>query len=138
MGKQLTNLLREIGLARVKVKKYIDVDEFIVKNGKIPADYIYVMSNYYGGGGAIGDGYIELWEPKEIFSLNIGYQVEEFAPGFTIFGSNGGDTAFAFERNTGFIYHFPFIGMTIDEPALLISELFEEFLKKVKAGLLDY
>lgn len=112
-----------------------DTDSFQFENGKIPGDYLVMLTKYHGGAGLLGDGYIDLWEPEEIKASNEDYQVQEFAPGFTIFGSDGGDTAFAFERATGFIYCFPFVGMIIDEPPTLISKSFEDFLNKVKLGL---
>ena len=59
---------------------------------------------------------------------NADYAVAEYTPGFTIFASDGGNTAYAFERTSGHIYAFPFIGMTMDEPATFLSSTFEGFL----------
>ncbi len=49
-------------------------------------------------------------------------------PNFFIFGSDGGDTAFAIEKSTGRIFEMPFIGMSREE-AVLKSNTFDEFLK---------
>jgi hypothetical protein len=71
-------------------------------------------------------GYTDLWPLTEMMALNKSYEVEEFAPEFFIFGSNGGDTAFAIERITGDIYEMPFIGMS-KEAAIFKSKTFTEF-----------
>lgn len=47
--------------------------------------------------------------------LNKEYNVEEYAPEFFIFGSDGGDTAFAIEKSTGDIYEMTFIDMSKEE-----------------------
>lgn len=138
MNDQLTELLLAIPLAPLSNNRRISVEEFIRQNGKVPNDYLTLLKNFHGGSGLVGDSYVDLWEPLNIYDLNQGYKVEEFAPGFTIFGSDGGDMAFAFDRNTGFIYHFAFIGMTIDEPATFISEYFLEFLKKIESDSIEY
>jgi SMI1 / KNR4 family (SUKH-1) len=72
--------------------------------------------------------YFFLWKLTDMVQLNKEYNVKEFAPEFFIFGSNGGDTAFAIEKDTGYIYEIPFIGMSKEE-ALLKSKTFEGFIE---------
>jgi hypothetical protein len=72
-------------------------------------------------------GYADLWPLTEMVELNKDYGVEEFAPEFFIFGSDGGDTAYAIERATGDIYEMPFIGMSKEE-AVFRSKTFTQFL----------
>ncbi|MGJ1409065.1 hypothetical protein ACR78Z_05270 [Sphingobacterium thalpophilum] len=52
------------------------------------------------------------------------------APEFFIFGSDGGDTAFAIERSTGAIFEMPFIGMSKEE-AVFRSKTFTDFLEEL-------
>jgi SMI1 / KNR4 family (SUKH-1) len=74
--------------------------------------------------------YIIFWELNEVIELNKEYQVEQYAPGFFIFGSNGGGEAFAIEKNTGNIYEIPFIGMSKEE-AIFKSKSFKEFIESI-------
>ena len=132
MNSTLEKIILAIPLERRTENEEFANNSFYTQNGTMPGDYIEALTIYHGGAGGVGEFYIDLWEPKEIFQLNKEYRVEDFAPGFTIFGSDGGDVAFAFERTTGHIYEFPFIGMTMDDPASLISESFEGFLVTLK------
>lgn len=50
-------------------------------------------------------------------------------PEFFIFGSDGGDTAFAIEITTGYIYEMQFICMSKEE-AIFIAKTFFDFLSK--------
>lgn len=61
--------------------------------------------------------------------LNSEYNVSLYAPGFFIFGSGGGDMAFAIKKESGHIYEMPFIGMG-EEESFLISESFNDFISK--------
>ncbi len=72
--------------------------------------------------------YTTLWPLTDLIKLNKDYNVEEYAPEFFIFGSDGGDTAFAIEKSSGSIFEIPFIGMSKEE-AVFKSMSFNEFLK---------
>lgn len=135
MNPTLEKIIREIPLEQRIEDETFANNTFFAQNGIVPDDYIDALTIYHGGAGSVGTFYVDLWEPKEIFESNKDYRVEEFAPGFTIFGSDGGDVAFAFERTTGHIYEFPFVGMTMDDPASLIGESFEEFLVTLKVDV---
>lgn len=128
MTHSLENLLLEIPLSPRGGSQIFNQVSFLSENGIVPEDYLEAFSKYNGGAGDIGEAYIDLWQPEELAEMNISYHVSEYAPGFTIFGSDGGDTAYAFACDTGFIYKFPFIGMTMDEPAVLLGKALEEFL----------
>jgi hypothetical protein len=47
-----------------------------------------------------------------------------------MFGSDGGDTAFAIEKSTGDIYEMPFIGMSKEE-ATFKNKTFTEFMETI-------
>jgi hypothetical protein len=80
-----------------------------------PADYVEFMQKENGGEGEIANSYIIFWSLEDLAELNEAYAVKEFAPGLVIFGSNGGDTAYAFNTNSvgSKIVEVPFIGMDI-------------------------
>ena len=88
------------------------------------------MEFFSQSNGALINGksvYIELWPLTDMVKLNKGYEVDEYAPGFFIFGSNGGGTAYFFEKKTGYIYDREFIAMP--EDAVFICKSFTEFLQ---------
>ncbi len=128
MTAELDALLIAIPLALRPETSPFSPDVFVQQNGQAPLDYLQASARYQGGAGEVGTAYLDLWEPEEVLEANEGYQVAEYAPGFTVFGSDGGGVAYAFERTSGFIYEFPFIGMTMDEPATFRSESLEGFL----------
>ena len=67
-----------------------------------------------GGEGFSDDkGYLILWRVEELAQLNEQYEVEIDAPGFIVFGTNGGGEAYAFDRAMC-VCSLPFIGMAPD------------------------
>lgn len=85
---------------------------------KLPEDYVGFLLHTNGADGPVGEtGYVSLWAIDELSELNNGYRVAEFAPGLLLFGSDGGDEAFAFDlRDPAMpIVGVPFVGMSLDE-----------------------
>jgi hypothetical protein len=67
----------------------------------------------------------ELWPLGEIESLNLGYGVPKYAPGYLGFGSNGGGEMFAFGPK-GAIVCLAFVGMNPAEE-MAIADSWESF-----------
>jgi hypothetical protein len=102
-------------------------------NFKPPVDYMRFMSASNGAEGSLGDNYyIILYPIEELVEHNKDYQVDDYAPGLFIIGSDGGGMAFAFDKNTGEFYEMPFIGMSREEATFLAEDFdsFIEFLQK--------
>lgn len=100
---------------------------------QLPADYQTFMEQSNGAEGIIRtEGYLSLWPIKEIADLNNEYSVTEFAPGLVIFGSDGGDTVYAFDtkKSPPEIVTVPFIGMDLKE-VKDYATTFNEFLKNL-------
>ncbi|KNY30131.1 Cell wall assembly/cell proliferation coordinating protein, KNR4-like protein [Pseudobacteroides cellulosolvens ATCC 35603 = DSM 2933] len=95
-----------------------------------PKDYLNFLLTGNGGEGWVGENsYLSLWKIDEIISLNEAYEINEFAPGLILFGSDGGLNAYAFDsRNESTIVEVPFIGMDLIEVKNCGSN-FVEFLK---------
>jgi hypothetical protein len=72
-------------------------------------------------------GHIILWPLTDMVKLNKEYYVEQLASGLFIFGSDGGDTAYCIEKDTGYIYDMPFVGMLCD--LAFVCKSFNEFLQ---------
>ena len=79
----------------------------------LPSEYLAFLRQHNGGEGFIGNNYIILWKAEELADFNREYEVESYAPGIFLFGSNGGGEAYGFDtRSTAMpIVRTPFIGM---------------------------
>lgn len=67
----------------------------------MPNGFIGFFKETNGADISTDEKYILLWALTDVVQLNKEYNVEEYAPEFFIFGSDGGDTAFAIEKSTG-------------------------------------
>jgi hypothetical protein len=84
-----------------------------------------------GGEGFIGDNYIVIWRAEELANFNREYEVNEYAPGITLFGSNGGGEAYGFDfySPTMPVLRIPFIGMDRRYARLIAQSFTALFLK---------
>jgi len=96
----------------------------------LPIGFIDFFRETNGADIITDEKYILLWALTDMVQLNKEYNVEEYAPEFFIFGSDGGDTAFAIEKSTGDIYEMPFIGMSREE-AVFKNKTFTEFIESI-------
>lgn len=96
-------------------------------NFKIPDGLMDFLRESNGADINADDEYVIVWRLTELVELNESYQVEEFAPDYYIFGSNGGGTAFLFNKSSGYIYQTPFIGMA--EELDFRANTFTEFIE---------
>ncbi len=107
-----------------------EIDLFLKKiEFKLPLGFIDFFKEANGADISTDENYILLWPITDMIQLNGEYSVNEYAPDFFIFGSDGGTTAFAIEKTTGYIYEIPFIGMSKEE-AIFIAKTFSTFLSK--------
>ena len=98
---------------------------------KLPEDYVEFLRLSNGGEGPIGEhGYARFWRVEELVERNEAYEVSERVPGLFLFGSDGGNEAFAFDtRKSPMLFvEVPFILM-IYEDIIHMSYDFEAFLK---------
>lgn len=80
---------------------------------RLPAGYKDFLEQSNGGEGFVGESYLMLWPIDQLLKLNEDYEVSKYAPGITLFGSDGGGEAFAFD-STGEVVRIvsiPFIGL---------------------------
>ncbi len=102
-----------------------------ILNVQFPLDYRLFIEEFNGAEGEIGsNAYITLWSLEDIIELNEAYEVNEFAPGLILIGSDGGDTAYAFDNRYASkpIVKVPFIDMELEE-VKICANTFEEFLE---------
>ncbi|APM37709.1 SMI1/KNR4 family protein [Clostridium kluyveri] len=97
---------------------------------QFPSDYRLFIEEFNGAEGEIGpNAYVAFWSLEDIVELNEAYEVNEFAPGLILIGSDGGDIAYAFDNryDSKPIVEVPFIGMDLEE-VKACANTFEEFL----------
>jgi hypothetical protein len=73
--------------------------------------------------------YFDLEPLSSIEEMNKEIQINEYAPGYFAFASNGGGEIYAF-NSSGEIYILPLIGMSKDA-AIKVADSWEHFLKHV-------
>ena len=56
----------------------------------LPGDYLEFLRQHNGGEGFVGDNYIIFWRAEELADFNREYEVDKYAPGILLFGSDGG------------------------------------------------
>ena len=79
----------------------------------------------------MGDSYWILWRAQDLHELNRAYEVEKWAAGLFLIGSNGGGEALALDMRTSScsLVQVPFVGMELGlavRVALRIAELLAE------------
>jgi hypothetical protein len=81
---------------------------------KLPGEYRDFLKISNGAEGFVGKvAYVILWGVHELPPMNKAYEVEDYAPGFLIFGSDGGGEAYGFDTRDHecTIVQIPFVGM---------------------------
>jgi hypothetical protein len=102
---------------------------------RLPDPYRDFLLRSNGGNGFVGPlGYLMLWSAEELGESNEDYEAREDAPGFVLFGSNGGGEAYAFDYEDPDlrVVWLPFIGMERDV-AWSIAASFEELAAALRA-----
>jgi SMI1 / KNR4 family (SUKH-1) len=99
---------------------------------RLPGDYRQFLQRMNGGEGFIGRHYLMLWRIEEVVKENTGTYYAEAAPGLSLFGSDGGGEAFAFDTrfSPASIVIVPFIGMELSA-AYCLAPTFNSFLKRL-------
>lgn len=103
-----------------------------IKSFELPDDYLSCLVEANGGEGFIGEEYLILWKIEELEQFNREYEVETYAPGLFLFGSNGGGEGFGFDtRSKPYkIVQVPFIGMDL-KYAKHVADNFLDLLKRM-------
>ena len=114
---------RNIAPIKQEVENFLKQIDF-----KLPAGFIEFFKDSNGADISSDENYIVLWALTDMIQLNRDYNVDEYAPDFFIFGSNGGGTAYAVKKSTSDIYEIPFIGMS-NEEAVFKNKTFSEFVE---------
>lgn len=108
-----------------------DVESFL--GHLLPSDYRCFLRENNGGEGFISDSYLILWRAEELVDFNRDYEVEKYAPGLFLFGSNGGGEGYGFDLRGPemVVVMVPFVGMSL-RYARGIASSFHEFLRQLE------
>ena len=79
----------------------------------LPPSYLDFLNTHNGGEGFIGEHYIVFWQAQELADFNREYEVETYAPGIFLFGSDGGGEGYGFDTDDALmpIVRIPLVGM---------------------------
>jgi hypothetical protein len=107
-------------------------------NIRLPCDYAQFLQRMNGGEGLVGEAYLSLWRVEELLQGNKDYGVDEYAPGFFIFGSDGGGESFGFDLRSGAkeVVCIPFIGSGWKD-GVRIAPTFTKFLEVMSTSWPD-
>ena len=131
MNESMKKMLHDVELNNPAEKEEI---EKVEKELSIvfPKNYKNFMIESNGLEGEIGEiSYLVIWSIDEIIELNEEYEVEEYMPNLIYFGSDGGDMAYAFDKENNMeIIEIPFDSIHIEDKELL-GKNFEEFIQNL-------
>lgn len=100
-----------------------------------PSDYCEFLRQSNGAEGFIGDNYLIVFPVEEVESINQAASIERYAPGLTIFASDGGGKSYAFDRRKKPIVVVEFYDMDIgDEEPMFLADSFTSFLARLARG----
>jgi hypothetical protein len=97
----------------------------------LPEDYLQFIERYNGAEGSINESYLQLLPVEELKKFNIMHETDKYAPGYFIFGSNLGGTAFAFDKKGNKIVAFEFVGMLMSDGPEILGSNFLSFLERL-------
>ena len=104
--------------------------------GPVPhQDYLDLMACHNGCAGPVGEeAYVSIWSLDEVISRTEQAETDEFAPGLLLFGGDGGNEAFAFDRDDSEwpIVMVPLVGMSRKEMKFIAST-FTGFIRRLAA-----
>ena len=117
--------------ASVETLQHLDV----LKGVDLPGDYRSFLAEANGGEGFIGQEYLILWKAEELEQFNREYEVQTYAPGLFLFGSNGGGEGLGFDtESTPYkVVQVPFVGMDL-KYACHVADSFLGLLEKMSGS----
>jgi hypothetical protein len=98
------------------------------------------MKRHNGCDGPVGkESYVQIWRLEEVIAGNEELHILEFAPGLLIFGGDGGNEAYAFDRmNPQWpIVVVPLVGLSRKE-IRVVARTFKEFIHRLVADELPF
>lgn len=113
-----------------------EMAEFQKLVGPIPhQDYLDFMAKHNGCDGPVGEeGYVRIWPLGNVLARTDELDAAEFAPGLLLFGGDGGNEAFAFDRQDPQwpIVMVPLVGLSRKDMRF-VAATFSDFVRRLAA-----
>ena len=107
------------------------IRKLVAESGlELPEEYLSFLKLSNGGELNAESGHFHLYPAEEVIQANLDLRVQEFLPGFFIFGGDGANELLAFnmrEPEARKVYVVPMIGMG-EEDAVMIADSFKSFI----------
>lgn len=128
---KMENLLKDWQLNAGATEEALNAAGLLLEHS-LPRDYAAFLREHNGGEGFIGDNYLILWKAEELSTFNREYEVDQYAPGILLFGSNGGGEGYGFDARDAAmsVVRVPFIGMDL-QYAVTMARNFSEFIMEL-------
>lgn len=96
---------------------------------ELPKGYTDFLREHNGGEGFVHESYVVFFKAEELADFNREYEVEKYAPGILLFGSNGGGEGYGFDTEDPAmpIVRIPFIGMNRRSAVTVARDLADLF-----------
>lgn len=134
MNEELDQMLTEVEM--LPPSRADEMADFMRIVGDMPhKDYLEFMSRHNGGDGPVGkEGYVRFWPLDQVVAGTEEYGAPEFVPGLLLFGGDGGNEAFAFDRQNPKwpIVMVPMVGMSRKDMKF-VAGTFTEFIQRLAA-----
>lgn len=98
---------------------------------KFPKDYVEFITQHNKAHGLIGENaYLILWDIDQLPTINEEYEVQQYAPGLILFGTDGGGLGYAFDtrNNVMSIVEVGLIGLSLKD-LVVLANTFSGFLR---------
>lgn len=134
MPKDLDSLLPEVTMRSPLSSG--EMEDFVKKAGKVPhQDYLDFMKRHNGCDGPVGkESYVRIWTLSHVLTGTAEAGTGEFAPGLLLFGGDGGDTAYAFDRCDP---DWPIVSVSLSamsrDEMQPVAKTFSEFIRRLAA-----
>jgi hypothetical protein len=132
MNAELDDLLPELKMRPPSSSE--EMATFLAYAGDVPQkDYLEFMRRHNGGDGPVGnDSYLRIWTLDSVAIRTEDSGASEFAPGLLLFGGDGGDLAYAFDRQDP---QWPIVSVSLTsmsrDEMKKIAGTFSEFISKL-------
>ena len=117
-----------------------DIDAFVTSSPfPLPADYLELLRVVNGGEAFTAAtanwncSYLVLWPTKVVLQFSAEYGLNEFAPSYFAFATNGAGELFVLDkrRTDDAVFILPAIGMADDGAAMLFADSFNRFVQVI-------
>jgi len=139
MATKIDELLPEVTM-RAPCPPHVMADILVYAGYNPHSDYVEFIERHNGCDGPVGnESYVRIWAVDEVLTGNEALRVSEVAPGLLVFGGDGGNEAYAFDRKDPSwpIVVVPLVGLS-RASIRTVARTFTEFVHQLIADKLPF